>query len=289
MLRRIIALLMAGKCLAAIYQGGSLWQIALPGAAALCFWLWGSDESAAALGEGKNAGGFDGGRIDEGQSSDPGLLGKARTDYASIQSALEQLQDPELTAQLTRLQSVAGRIGRYLKKNPKKLPAARHFINYYQDKTASLLRQYISLRDTGVQPQELADLRREMMTTFRGFEAAYEKQFEKLVVEEFIDMGAEIKAARQMMESDGIDCDGLEPPPGTVDGQDRWKAESAIGEQAVGAGEEKSRRQSTPAGNTPPAGKKTGGWDLKKAGLAAGALFLGAVGLYKIFGEKDEE
>ena len=143
----------------------------------------------------------------------------------------------------------------YLDSHPERMPAAMRFINYYQDRTAELMRQYVSLRETGLQTQEIEKLQRDMRTTFQGFAIAYEKQFAGVIGHEILDMDAEMKVARQVMQSDGIDCNKLEAPIIPPENDDADKEN-----------------------------KKETGWNLKHAGIAIGAVALGAVGLWKFFG-----
>ena len=116
------------------------------------------------------------------------------------------------------------------------------------------MQQYVSLRETGLQTEELESLQRNMRTTFQGFAAAYEKQFANVIGSEILDMDAEMKVAKQLMQEDGIDCDQMEP--------------------SIALSEESESGKESNSGN---------GWSLKQAGIAIGAVALGAVGVWKIF------
>ena len=182
-------------------------------------------------------------------------LSKARADYATIQGNIGLLQDKTMAAQVERLQAIAGSMLDYLGSHPERIPAAIQFIDYYQDRTAALMQQYVSLRKTGLQTQEMENLQRNMRRTFQGFIVAYEKQFTKVIDHEVLNMDAEMKVARQVMRDDGIDCNGLEAP-------------------AMPPEDDAANKAS----------EKETGWTLKHTGIAIGAVALGAVGLWKIFG-----
>lgn len=190
---------------------------------------------------------------ENGDSQEP--LGKAKADYALIQGSIGMLQDKVMAAQVRHLQATAKKMLKYLEHHPERIHTARRFIDYYQDRTALLMRQYVSLRETGLQTEELENLQRNMRTTFQGFAAAYEKQFAQVIGSEILDMDAEMKVAKQLMWEDGIDCDKMEP---TID----LPEESENGKE----------------------NKKGNGWNLKQAGIAIGAVALGALGLWKMFG-----
>lgn len=187
-------------------------------------------------------------------------LDKARADHAMIQGNIGQLRDKPMAAQVRRLQAIAGRMLTYLDSHPERIPAAMRFIDYYQDRTAELMRQYVSLRKTGLQTQEMRNLQRDMRTTFQGFTVAYEKQFAKVIDHEVLNMDAEMKVARQVMQDDGIDCSGLEVPAMPPEDDAANKAN-----------------------------EKETGWTLKHTGIAIGAVALGAVGLWKILGGDNEK
>ena len=187
-------------------------------------------------------------------------LGKARADYAMIQGNIGLLRDKTMAAQVERLQVIAGKMLTYLDSHPERIPAAMRFIDYYQDRTAALIRQYVSLRKTGLQTQEMENLQCNMRTTFQGFAVAYEKQFAEVIDHEILDMDAEMKVARQVMQGDGIDCNKLEAP-------------------VIPPGNDDADKES----------KKETGWNLKHAGIAIGAVALGAVGLWKLFGGDNEK
>lgn len=181
-------------------------------------------------------------------------LSKARTDYALIQGSIGLLQDKVMATQVRHLQATAGKMLTYLEHHPERLHAARRFIDYYQDRTALLMQQYVALRETGLHTEELENLQRNMRTTFQGFAAAYEKQFANVIGSEILDMDAEMKVAKQFMREDGIDCDKMEP--------------------SIALSEESESNKESNNGN---------GWNLKQAGIAIGAVVLGAVGVWKIF------
>lgn len=182
-------------------------------------------------------------------------LNKARADYAAIQGNIGLLQDKTMVAQVKRLQDIAERMLTYLDSHPERVPVATRFIDYYQDRTATLMRQYVALRKTGLQTKEMERLQHDMRTTFQGFAAAYEKQFAKVIDSEILAMDAKLKVAKQLMQDDGIDCNGLRTPPSLLE-------ESEAGKES----------------------KKDTGWTLKQTGIAVGAVALGAVGLWKLFG-----
>lgn len=185
-------------------------------------------------------------------------LSKARTDYATIREGIPHIPDRTMAAQLNRLQLISGKMLEYLSSHQQRIPAASRFIDYYQDRTATLVQQYLTLQETGMQTEAAERLLQDMRKTFQGFAIAYEQEFAKVLNHEVMDMEAELKVARQVMQGEGINCDELE-----------IKEPEAPQVQAES--------------------KEENGWNLKTAGLAVGAVVLGAVGLWKMFGEGEKK
>ena len=251
MLRKILALLLFVSACAALFTGkGVLYTI---GMVFLSLAIWPGEAEPASGTRGKL----------ETDNLNPGPLAKARADYAEIQGSMGLIQDKEMRGQLKKLQSIAGKMLNYLGSHPQRVPTASQFIDYYQDRTASLVRQYIILRETGMQTPALMALERDMKTTFQGFAVAYEKQFARVLEFDVLDMNSEMKVARQVMQGEGIDWEEME------------KAQQAI----------QAEQNEVPEN----AEKKGGGWNLKHAGIALGAVVLGAVGLYKVFGGDEKK
>lgn len=183
---------------------------------------------------------------------------KAWEDYSFLQATLPTIQDGELRFLLQNMQQIAERLLRYLTKYPERMSAASRFINYYQDRTASLIRQYISMKEVGLRRELQQSVLEEMKNTFRGFLSAYESQLAKVMESQILDMEAEMKVARQVMDEEGI------------------QAKEAVYVPSAGKDEKKSVKEQS--GNAP----------LKYAGIALAAI-IGAVGIYKLTEKKKEE
>ena len=252
-LRKILALLLLASACAALFAGkGVLYAL---GMVFLSLGVW--------PGEVESTSGTRDNRELEAGGPSLGPLAKARADYAEIQNSMGLIQDKEMTGQLKKLQSIAKKMLHYLGNHPQRASTASQFIDYYQDKTASLVRQYIILQETGMQTPALTALEQDMKTTFQGFIVAYQKQFNRVLEHDVLNMNSEMKVARQVMQEEGIDWEEME------------KAQQAI----------RIEQSEVPEN----AEKKGGGWNLKHAGMALGAVVLGAVGLYKVFGGDEKK
>ncbi|SFH84748.1 5-bromo-4-chloroindolyl phosphate hydrolysis protein [Selenomonas ruminantium] len=183
-------------------------------------------------------------------------LAKGQEDYEDITYSACQLRDRELRGLALALQKRGKRIMTYLRQHPQALPAARQFLDYYQDRTAALLRQCVTLEQTELNNPETQKILCQTKETLQDFTLAYEKQFAKIMNLQLNDMEAELKVARHMLEGDGI--------------------EQGMGTQMVEMEE------------VPVKPAEDNNWQTaKKIGVAA-LTVLGAVGLYKLLGNKKD-
>ena len=133
------------------------------------------------------------------------LCDKAAADFEYIISSLPDIQNQELATLTKQLIKIATNLFHYVNEKPERMTLAREFVNYYQDRTAELLKQYRVLKATGIRTEAFYKLERDMTSIFQGFIVAYEKQLEKVVDTDVMNMDAEMKVARQVMHEDGID------------------------------------------------------------------------------------
>ena len=132
-------------------------------------------------------------------------LAEAREDFDSIGRSMKEIEDSELQAESEKLHGTAGRILNFLEKNPEKIPAARQFIDYYQDTASSLLKRYVELQNTRLGTADVTQLKDQTRQALVTLNRAFEKQFEKLMQNELMNMDADIKLLRQTMKMEGYE------------------------------------------------------------------------------------
>lgn len=130
---------------------------------------------------------------------------KAVGDYARVDAARRTIRDGELREQLAVMQQVAANLLDYLEKHPKAIPAARRFIDTYQDRAARLAEEYRELEKTGLDTEQVAETRENIKDTLASFDEAYEKEFERVLSDKLLDMGAELSVLQKTMAADGIE------------------------------------------------------------------------------------
>ena len=208
---------------------------------------------------------------------------KAVADCAYIEEARRRIGDVDLSRQLGKMQQVAGNMLRYLEKNPKKIPQAQRFIDYYQDRAVRLVKEYQELEQTELRTGQVQSMKARMKEALSGLDEAYEEQFERLLRDQFIDLDAEIKVMEQTMNSEGIQRSAELPeekPPGNAPGLEGMlnRLQSSI------TGKHKGRRRPETAGSFSIIPEERKGDVLLTKVIQSGlAIFLGSFGAHKFY------
>ncbi len=198
---------------------------------------------------------------------------KAVGDYRAIETARRTIGDIELSNNLAAMQQVSGKLLRYLEKHPDRIPLARKFIDYYQDRAAHLAAKYAELEETGINTAEIADMKERTKIALSQMNDAYAEQFTAVLNDRLLDMDAELKVLSQTLSQDGVTTNGRRPPllgkPGEAVGV-LPAANTSVG-----------RRNSAALSIIPPA--KRSDVVLTKVIQSALAIFLGGFGAHKFY------
>lgn len=127
----------------------------------------------------------------------------ALEDYNYIKGSIKYIKDSELKRLVQNMQKTAWNILTYLQKHPEKIPAARRFIDYYQDSAAGLLEKYIEIENTQLGTDNVREIKQRTKETLYGLNNAYTEQFEKIINEQLLNMDAELKVMEQSIKADG--------------------------------------------------------------------------------------
>lgn len=133
------------------------------------------------------------------------LLKKGIRDYHDINMSIAQIKDRDLVSIGGELQTKSDVILSYLQKHRQDLPAARKFIEYYQDRAALLLRKCITIEKAGVSNEEIIKIVNDTKEVLINFYKAYDLQLEKIMNSQLIDISAELTVAKQVLDSDGVE------------------------------------------------------------------------------------
>lgn len=141
-------------------------------------------------------------------------LGEAGEDYDRLCRAVDRIADPSLRSAGQELERIAGNIRDYLVQNPKKIPAARRYIDYYQETAANILEHYVQLQDTQLSTVETRELAKKTSETVSVLKDAFALQFEKLMQNELMDMDADLNLLKQDAAAEGYEIKDRERKEG---------------------------------------------------------------------------
>ena len=117
--------------------------------------------------------------------------------------AASRIREAPLRDACAELLDLAKSILKYLTDNPEKIPAARRYIDYYQETAANVLEHYVELRETGLSTQETERIFRNTRESIDTLKSAFSLQFEKLMQNELMDMEADLNLLKQTLRSEG--------------------------------------------------------------------------------------
>ena len=189
---------------------------------------------------------------------------KALADHKRLAEVQTKIHDAQLRQHLGHLVQESSRILEYLEPRAERVLAARRFIDYYQDRAASLSEEYRSLEQTGLETEQVRQTRARLKNTLLGFEAAYAAEFEKILNPQLMDMDAEMSVVQHHFETEGL----------TGDSPAKTAAKEGYDRPA------KSWHQAD-LGIVPPS--ERGNVIKEKVIASLLAIFLGAVGAHKFY------
>ena len=132
-------------------------------------------------------------------------LQEAGRDYRRMREAADRIQAPGLRQSASELIDIAGNILKFLTDNPRKIPSARRYIDYYQETAANVLENYVELQDTRLLTDESEKIFQNTAEAVLTLKDAFRMQFQKLMQNELMDMEADLSLLRQTLRSEGYE------------------------------------------------------------------------------------
>ena len=133
----------------------------------------------------------------------------------------DNIADPAISAQIVRLQQLAGKIFAQVEQNPEKLPQIRKFMNYYLPTTLKILNAYDRMGEQGVSGENITSTMQKVEGMMSTIITAFEKQLDSLFGSEAMDISTDMVVLENMMAREGLTDDPLhktvtsETPPQT--------------------------------------------------------------------------
>lgn len=121
----------------------------------------------------------------------------------------DNIADPTISAQIVRLQQLAGKIFAQVEQNPEKLPQIRKFMNYYLPTTLKILNAYDRMGEQGVVGENITSTMEKVEGMMDTIIKAFEKQLDNLFGAEAMDISTDMVVLENMMAREGLTDDPL--------------------------------------------------------------------------------
>ena len=137
------------------------------------------------------------------------MLKDGRLAVAEMKRLDDNIADPDISADIVRLEQVSQKIFDAVKEDPRKLPQIRKFMDYYLPTTLKLLNAYDRMSAQGVSGENIDTTLTKVESMMRNIVAAFEKQLDALFGSEALDISTDITVLENMMAREGLTEDPL--------------------------------------------------------------------------------
>lgn len=132
------------------------------------------------------------------------MLKDGRMAIAEMKRLDDNIADTGISADIVRLEQVSEKIFEEVKRDPKKLPKIRRFMDYYLPTTLKLLNSYDRMSATGVSGENIDTTLAKVEGMMRTIVAAFEKQLDSLYGADALDISTDITVLETMMAQEGL-------------------------------------------------------------------------------------
>ena len=132
------------------------------------------------------------------------MLKDGRMAIAEMKRLDDNIADPGISADIVRLEQVSSKIFKEVKRDPKKLPKIRRFMDYYLPTTLKLLNSYDRMSAAGVSGENIDTTLAKVEGMMRTIVAAFEKQLDSLYGADALDISTDITVLETMMAREGL-------------------------------------------------------------------------------------
>lgn len=132
------------------------------------------------------------------------MLKDGRMALAEMKRLDDNIADPGISADIVRLEQISEKIFEEVKRDPKKLPKIRRFMDYYLPTTLKLLNSYDRMSAAGVSGENIDTTLNRVEGMMRTITAAFEKQLDSLYSADALDISTDIQVLETMMAREGL-------------------------------------------------------------------------------------
>ena len=140
----------------------------------------------------------------------------AEDEYAALLRQLREVNDaipdPVMSAKISRLEEVSGRIFALAQKDPEKKAQLQKFMNYYLPTTLKLLNSYDKLSRQRVKGENIQKTMFEIEGMMETIAGAFEKQLDSLFDDDALDIAADISVMESILKQEGLSGEDMKMP-----------------------------------------------------------------------------
>ena len=137
------------------------------------------------------------------------LVEKGQEMLQLIQDEIDLIPDPELSAQMEKLNDIANRIFRTVAEQPGKAPQIRRFMDYYLPTTLKMLTGYRKMDERKVEGKNAEATRKQIRDAMDVVIKAFEKQLDTMYQDDLLDISTDIDVLEAMLKQDGLIDSGI--------------------------------------------------------------------------------
>ena len=121
---------------------------------------------------------------------------------ADIRRANDRIDDEVLSAKISRLEEIAGRIFHLVETDPEKQAKASTFLNYYMPTTQKLLDSYAEFEEADIQGANVDAAKAKIEKTMDDIVRGFERQLDELYRSDAMDIDSDIRVMETMLRRD---------------------------------------------------------------------------------------
>ena len=137
------------------------------------------------------------------------LILKGQRMLQQVRAENDRLPDPEITAQIDAIESIANRIFKAVIEQPQRATQIRRFMDYYLPTTLKMLVAYRRLEEGNVKGEAADQARNRIRDSLNLVIEAFTKQLAKLYEHDALDITTDIDVMETMLKQDGLIDNGL--------------------------------------------------------------------------------
>ncbi len=144
-----------------------------------------------------------------GDAAVDSLILKGQQMLQQVRAENDRLPDPEISAQIDTIESIANQIFKAVIEQPKKAVQIRRFMDYYLPTTLKMLVAYRRMEEGNVRGEAADNARSRIRDSLNLVIEAFSKQLAKLYENDALDITTDIDVMETMLKQDGLIDSGL--------------------------------------------------------------------------------